>query len=187
MIVILKNVRLIFADLHEARQFQGTGDFTYNATVVIDPVKQADQIKLMESTILKAAQEVWKNKAEATLKALKAADKLCIHDGNAKAEDEKFEGMFYVSARNKVKPKVVDHDPNKDLTAADGRPYRGCYVNIKLDVWAQDNGFGKRINAKLIAVQFNADGDAYAGAPPTVDGFDDISDFGGEETTGLLE
>ena len=29
------------------------------------------------------------------------------------------------------------------LVAADGKPYSGCYVNAIIEVWPQDNQFGK--------------------------------------------
>lgn len=32
---------------------------------------------------------------------------------------------------------------------ADGLVYSGCYVNARIELWAQDNANGKRVNAKL--------------------------------------
>ncbi|MWN55950.1 ssDNA-binding protein, partial [Escherichia coli] len=53
----------------------------------------------------------------------------------------------------------------------------GCYVNAVIDIWAQDNNFGKRINASLGGVQFLRDGDAFAGGGvASADDFDDISE-----------
>jgi hypothetical protein len=60
---------------------------------------------------------------------------------------------------------VIDRD-TKPLTAADGRPYGGCFVDASVDIWAQDNSWGKRINAKLRWVQFRGDGDAFSGGAP---------------------
>lgn len=46
-----------------------------------------------------------------------------------------------------------------------------------IDVWAQDNNFGKRINASLGGVQFLRDGDAFAGGGvASEEDFDDISE-----------
>jgi hypothetical protein len=42
---------------------------------------------------------------------------------------------------------------------ADGTLYAGCYVNAIVDIWAQDNQFGKRINAKLLVVRKKKDGE----------------------------
>ena len=43
--------------------------------------------------------------------------------------------MLFVSARNALRPLVVDVDKSP-LTAQDGKPYSGCYVNASLELWA---------------------------------------------------
>ena len=50
-----------------------------------------------------------------------------------------------------------------------------------LDIYAQDNGYGQRINATLKGVQFIADGEAFAGGAPAGD--DDFEQFTGETGT----
>jgi len=99
-----------------------------------------------------------------------------LHDGDAKAEYEGFEGNKFVSARAKVRPTVFDQQ-RQELSEADGKPYSGCYVNASIELWAQDNSFGKRINAQLRGVQFLRDGDAFAGGsrPADADEFDEIA------------
>jgi hypothetical protein len=75
---------------------------------------------------------------------------------------------------------VVINGQKVVLTERDGKPYSGCYVNVKLDFWAQDNSAdrgGKRINAQIKTVQFVADGDAFGGGTPaSADGFEDLGD-----------
>ncbi len=84
----------------------------------------------------------------------------------------------------KPRPTVIDRDRTA-LIQADGRPYAGCYVNAVVDIWAQDNNFGKRINASLSGVQFLRDGDAFAGGGVAApDDFDDISE--GADAEGLV-
>uniref|UniRef100_UPI0025B91E9B ssDNA-binding protein n=1 Tax=Candidatus Symbiopectobacterium sp. TaxID=2816440 RepID=UPI0025B91E9B len=76
----------------------------------------------------------------------------------------------------KARPLVIDRDRSA-LTAADGKPYAGCYVNATIDIWAMDNNFGKRINASLGGVQFLCDGDAFAGGGvATPDDFENMSE-----------
>ena len=102
-----------------------------------------------------------------------------LHDGDLKEQYEGFPGNFFVTARNKSRPLVIDRDKSP-LTEADGRPYSGSYVNVILDVWAQDNSWGKRVNATLKGVQFSKDGEAFSGsAPASIDSFDDVSDAEG--------
>lgn len=58
----------------------------------------------------------------------------------------------------------------------EARLYSGCYVHAVVDVWAQDNDNGKRINCQLLGVQFAGDGDAFTtGAVGETDDFDDLS------------
>jgi len=77
---------------------------------------------------------------------------------------------------------VIDGDKTI-LKEESGRPYSGCYVNANIEVWAQDNSFGKRINAQLKGVQFYRDGDAFSGsAPSSPDEFDDVGNTGETET-----
>jgi len=66
-------------------------------------------------------------------------------------------------------------------------PYSGCYVNVSMDVWAQANDFGKRINAKLLAIQFEADGAAFGGGEGFASAdFDDTSvEAGADEAFGF--
>ena len=79
-----------------------------------------------------------------------------------KATLDGYEGNLYLNGYNAVRPTVVDRDTTP-LVAADGKPSSGCYVVAILDVWAQDNQYGKKINAQLQGVQFFKDGDAFAG------------------------
>jgi hypothetical protein len=120
------------------------------------------------------AEEQWGQKAKAILAQLRGQDKTCLHNGDLKAQYDGYAGMWYVSARSASKPLVIDRD-KKILEEKDGRPYGGCYVNMSIDIWAQDNQYGKRINATLRGVQFVQDGDAFSGGPPaTPEEFEDL-------------
>jgi hypothetical protein len=156
----LNGVRLAFPALFEAKTVNGEGTPAFSAAFLIDP--KDPQVKVANALIDEVAREKWGGKADAMLKQLRAADKVCLHDGNTKAQYAGFEGMLYISARNDKRPLVIDRDKTP-LQPSDGRPYGGCYVNAVVDVWAQDNNYGKRINASLSGVQFLRDGDAFVG------------------------
>lgn len=182
-VIRLENVRLAFPQLFEAAQVQGEGKPAFSASFLLNPKVNANLIKKVKEISERVAKEKWKDKAPAVLKALDAADKMCLHDGNLKAEYDGYADNFFISARNEKKPDVVDRNKDVKLTAADGKPYAGCYVNASIEIWAQDNKFGKRINASLRAVQFLKDGDAFAGgAPVSEDELEDLSDIGEEDT-----
>jgi len=169
----LTNVRLAFPALFEAKTVNGEGKPAFSAALLIDPADP--QVKTINAAIEACAKDKWGAKAEVMLKQLRAADKTCLHDGDLKASYEGFPGNLFVSARNPMRPTVLNSDKTP-LVAADGKPYAGCYVNVVLDLWAQDNNFGKRVNATLSGVQFLRDGDSFTGGgAASEDEFDDVS------------
>ena len=171
----LTNVRLAFPALFEAKTVNGEGEPAFSAAFLIDPTDP--QVKAINAAIDAVAKEKFGAKAEGVLKQMRAADKTCLHDGDTKADYSGFAGMLFISSRSKTRPGVFDAN-KAPLAAQDGRPYAGCYVNAVVDLWAQDNNYGKRVNASLGAVQFQRDGDAFAGggSPAGADEFDDVSE-----------
>ena len=175
--VRLLNVRLAFPQLFQAKAVNDGDKPAFSASLLIKP--DDPQVKTIVGAIEDAALRKWSTKATPMLNQLKATDKVCLHNGDLKSQYAGFEGMLYVSARNGTKPLVLDRDRTKIVSEALGRPYGGCYVNCDVDIYAQDNKYGKRINATLVAVQFSKDGDAFAGgAPADPESFDDLGDTG---------
>lgn len=170
--VVLSGARIAFAAIWEPKQFNGTGEPACSAAFILDPKTQQSEINKVVESIKAVAAEKWGAKASDMLSVLKAKGDLCLQDGATKANYDGFAGNVFISARNKSRPVVVDKN-KAPLTQADGKPYSGCYVNASIEIWAQDNGYGKRINAKLIAVQFAKDGPAFSGG----EGYTD-DDFG---------
>lgn len=170
----LKNVRLAFPVLFEAKTVNGEGKPAFSASFLIDPADP--QVKAINAGIEQVAKDKWGAKADAILKQMRAQDKVALHDGDLKANYDGFPGNLYVSARSAVRPGVYDADKSP-LVESDGKPYAGCYVNAVVELWAQDNNYGKRINASLSGVQFFRDGDAFAGGGAAdADEFDDLTE-----------
>lgn len=175
MKVTLNDVRASFVNVFDAKAVND-GDPRYSCTLLFG--KDHPAVKLLNTAMLGVAQEQWKDKAGAVIAQLKAQDRLAVHDGATKASTyEGFEGQLFVNASNAVRPTIID-GLRAPLTKADGKPYAGCYVNAIVDIWAQDNKFGKRINASLLGVQFLRDGPKLAGgaAPAAADDFAVIAD-----------
>lgn len=148
----LQNVRLSFPSLFRKAQFQGE-ETKYEGTFMLDKEQHADTIKEIQRAIDTAIKE--------NLKGAKLpADKICLKDGDASGRDE-YEGHYTIKASNSKRPKVIDRDKSP-LSEDDGKPYSGCYVNAVIELWAQNNGYGKRINANLLGVQFAKDGEPFA-------------------------
>jgi len=166
MSIKLNNVRLSFPSLFQKAQFEGA-DTKYEATFLLDKVKHADVITQIEEAI--------KGRIASDLKGAKVArDKLCLRDGD-EVEYDGYAGHMTLKASTKKRPLVVNKDKTP-LTEQDGVVYSGCYVNGIIDLWAQNNQFGKRINATLLGVQFASDGEAFSsgGSSASVDDFDDL-------------
>src|SRR3990170_1144839 len=175
MRLTLKDVRIAYAQgLYEARAGIDGGEPKYSAGFLFS--RDHEAVKQLADAVLKVATEKWGTKALETLKQLKAADRLPVHDGNTKPNSTGYEGNLYLNAGSKVKPLVVDTNPHIVLSMSDGKPYSGSYVNAIIEVWAQDNKFGKRVNASLAGVQFVRDGERLAGGSvATADDFEPIS------------
>lgn len=184
MKIKLNNVRLAFPQLWEAKTVNGEGTPAFSATFLIP--QDHPQMESLMGVVEAVAKDKWGEKAPAMLKQLRAQDKALCHDGDLKAQYEGFGGVLYINARNTTRPLVIDRDKTP-LVAADGRPYAGCYVNALIDVWAQDNNYGKRINAGLQGIQFVKDGDAFAGGGvASEDDFDSCADLSTAEEDSLV-
>lgn len=180
----LNNVRLAFPAIFTAKavatkatqkeadndesnplRFSACGLMTPNHSSLID----------INNTLSVVANEKWGVKGPATLALLRKTLKICLHEGDEKPDYEGFPGNWFISASNKVRPRIVDTN-GAPLEESDGRPYAGCYVNMVVDIWAQDNKFGKRINATLMGIQFLRDGDALGVSNvASIDDFEDLT------------
>ncbi|SRR6056297_1627412 len=161
----LKNVRLSFPSLFRKAQFQGE-ETKYEATFMLDKEEHADEIAEIKAQVKDAIKEHLKG-------AKVPADKICLKDGDESGRDE-YEGHYTIKCSNNKRPKVIDRDKSP-LAEDDGRPYSGCYVNAVLDLWAQNNSYGKRINANLLGVQFFKDGEPFeSGSVADDDDFDEV-------------
>jgi hypothetical protein len=159
MEMIIKG-RAAFLHIFNPTNFQGEGALQYKSTVILpsgDP-----QIADIEKVCEQVGSQQWGTKWPQVKKELVTKDKMPLKDGNQKDHLDGFAGNMFMSTSNKVRPVVVDFDKTP-LVEADGRPYAGCTCNFMIDVWAQDNQYGKRINVKLKGVQFVEDGAAFGG------------------------
>ena len=175
----IDNVRFNFtATLFTAKKGQDANSKEKFSVVSIIP-KDHPQLPQIKAAITAAANAKWGAKAAEVLKALAAGDRICLHDGDAKSEHAGYAGNFFINASNELRPLVVG--PNREvLTAADGKPYSGSYGNVKVEFWAQDNGFGKRVNASLLGAQFIKDGERLSGGGiAAMDDFDAVPQAAG--------
>ncbi len=174
--LLLKNVRLAFPNLFEPTTVAGEGKPRYSAMLILGT--DHPQLAEVKAKMQAVAKEKWAAKAGEVYKSLDKSDKLALHDGDTKAQYDGVAGNLFISAaaQESARPTVIGADKSP-LTERDGKPYAGCYVNVSIDLWAQDNNYGKRINAQLRGVQFYKDGDAFAaGRPADSDEFEEVTD-----------
>lgn len=166
--VVLKNVRLSFADIWQPKAFNPGSPLKYSCNFLLDKETQGDQIKALEKKMQEMALDFFNGKPPKGIKR-------CLGDGEEKSY-EGYEGQMFVSASTVRKPEIIDRD-KMELVELDDKPYSGCYVNAVIGLWVQDNQYGKRVNANLDLIQFVKEGDRFGGGGGSkADLLDDIGD-----------
>ena len=158
----MQAVRLSFPSLFNTAKFGGEDTGKYEATFVLDKVEHAEVIAGIKAQIERLMKEELKGKVP--------SDKLCLKDGDEMGRPE-FEGKYTIKASTKKRPLVINRDKSP-ITESDNVIYAGCYVNAIVSLWAQNNTWGRRINAQLDGVQFCRDGEAFGDGAVSVNEFD---------------
>jgi hypothetical protein len=175
MRILLKDVRIAFPVIWSPKPGPSGGEPAFSAAFILP--KTHRQIGELKAAMKAVAKEKWGAKHESVYKAMEAGNRLALHDGDTKSEYEGYEGNLFVNSRSKVRPNVFDQQRN-DLKESDGKILSGYYVDVSLELWAQDNeAGGKRINAQLRGVQLRRKGDVFTsgGTSADADEFDEIS------------
>jgi len=166
----LKNVRLSYPALFTPKAFEEGQKAKFNCQLILNKRDHAATIEALQGKIDEAAKSFFGK----TVPKLKG---ICLRDGSEKGDKDGYgDEVMFVSASSERRPQVVDRDPSIPLVEADGRPYAGCYVNAMVSLWVQDNKFGKRVNANILAVQFLKDGEPFGESVNATDAFADETD-----------
>src|SRR5690606_35028412 len=96
---------------------------------------------------------------------------------------------WVVTARESRQPSVRDRRGGLilDKSKIENMIYGGCYANILIRPWYQDGqkvgkGYGKRINAGIVGVQFVRDGEPFGeGRIDDTDAWEDVSGQAGSD------
>ena len=176
--IMLKNVVLAFPALAEPQSF-GEGEPAYGAKFPIKP--NSEQQKAIEAAILAEAKEQWKDKADSVISMLAEDNKLCftkkVYRSKKTGEPyQGFDGMHYLSTRNaKTQPTVFNQYGEEVSGKADieRQAFSGAVVNASIEVWAQDNKWGRRVNCTLRGVMLTGEGENFGGgsSPASADEF----------------
>lgn len=197
--VTLYNVRLSFAELWEARSFEGAdgrkskarrkANFLIPKSEAKHPKRAKFKGELMSfaeairrAKIAAIAEKIGMEKARVMVKKIKP-DAYAVRDGDLETWDG-YEGQYYVSAGNTRKVQTVHRDKTP-VTEEDGVLYSGCYVNAVLTFWFQKAGktadgqpLSNAVWCTLEAVQYYDKGDAFGAS--SVDAEEEFDDVSGE-------
>lgn len=129
----------------------------YSGKFMLNAETHEKEIEIIENFLADLKKSYWPNGIK-----MKPAD-LFFRDGDQEGKEE-MEGHWIISASEKAthKPAVLDRDKTP-VTEADDKIYSGAVVNVMIKPWKQDNKWGKKINANLLAVQFVKHGKKFGG------------------------
>lgn len=170
-------VRLSYPNLFEPKSGPDGGKPVFSASFILDKKANGAEIKEIQAAIAKIKTATWGSKP-VQLKGV------CLRDGAEKNDTDGYgDTVMFISARSERRPGVVDRNLSP-LSAEDGKPYAGCYVFATLRLWAQDNKFGKRVNAALRNVQFVKDGTPFGEKPVAAE--EEFAELGGEPADAVV-
>jgi hypothetical protein len=176
--VILKDVRLSYAWLYKKQPAFGgeekdEGELKYSLKALMEKDTETGEANRLavRKMMSKMAKDKWPN----GVPKLKD-EKKCIRDGDDE-DGEEYQNMWYVPANSGDRFPIVNRS-RKPVKEGDSQsPYSGCYANVAIRIWCQDNKWGKRINAEIASVQFLRDGEAFGRTAVNPDDvFEDVSD-----------
>jgi hypothetical protein len=161
--ILLNNVRISYPHIFEPWGKNPTDKKKYSARFLLSKATHTPDIKALLDHSKKMETEEFK-------KVVGGAHRF-IRNGDESGKPEEA-GHWTVSASEDTAPRVIDGH-KKDVDPKSKLIYPGCVVNALIRPWPQNNQWGTKINANLLAVQFVKDGDRLGNGPNTPD-IDDV-------------
>lgn len=190
----VKNVPIAFPAVAEPAAI-GDGSPAYGGKLIIDPTNRA-LVAEIEAAIQLVAETKWKERADDILQLLHEEDLVCFRKKPYRSKKtgkvyEGFEGMYHLGTRSEgTKPTVLDMTGTEVFDKAQKAQliYSGAIVIAKVEFWAQDNQFGRRINCTLNGVMFAGNGQRFGGGagPAAASDFKEFAkepDFGDQDAS----
>ena len=175
MKVTLKNVPATFVNI-----FEPDGKFNrYGFSAPIEP--GSENAKKLQAAIDSVAKEKWGAKAKSVLEKIKEDGNICyLEKPKRNAEGDVYSGyadMYTFNASGTTRPAARDRDGKTPLVESDGKVYSGVIANLIVDIWPQDNQWGKRVNAAPVGFQFIKHGTPLGGTAVAEDAdFEELED-----------
>ncbi len=172
--IFLRNVRCSFPHLFKAPIIDGE-EGSCGVVLLLEPGD--DHTTDLQAQI--------KALSTAKHKRVLPADKVCMRPGADKRVE--YGDLMAVSANVKKGRTPLVLGAGRTVVTGESQCaiYPGCRVTAKIRLWSQDNKFGKRINAELIAIQFVGDDepldDSYVSQEDAMAGFDESEEAAKED------
>ena len=176
MTILLQNVRASFPRIVEPEINKSFPNSPAKFSMNLILPKDHPGVAEFMAEVQKLALDKWKEHAQVILGMANANKKLrCYGAGEEVINSTTFQvypgyaGMLYFSAGSDKDhpPQIVKRDANGIAQVAHDlerqelakRIYGGCYVNVAISPWLQDNAGGRAVRCNLHAVEFAADGE----------------------------
>lgn len=178
--VNLKNVRIAWFFGFEKAKAKNDGEKdAYRVEILVDKDDHKNIAKLDEAALAVMTEALKSEKA--AVKWLKRESGLdgniskdcAIKDGDERdTEDENYEHKIWIRAKSYKQPRILTsegeetRDGEEDLEGNDleGKvPYGGCFANVSIELWGQNNDTGKGLRCNWLGVKFVEDGEAFGG------------------------
>lgn len=146
MLVALKKAHLMHPALQKPIAYTKTATPAYSATLLLD--RDHPQLGELQLAIETVANDRWEHRTEWVFDQLRCNERALLRDGNqkpARAPYTEFVGKRFFTAKSQCAPCVTDWD--ESLLTRRAKRQGVWLVDAEIEVWAQDNSFGKRINA----------------------------------------
>lgn len=162
-VITSKNVRFSYANLLTPKSPVEGAEPVYSVSLIIskDDKFTIDRI----NKAIEAAYEEGANKLKGNAKTVPplASLRTILRDGDVdKAGDEAYKNSYFVNAKSKTKPGIVDADCNPILNPEE-EIYSGMYGRASITFYAYNTGMSKGIACGLNNVQKIMDGDRLGG------------------------
>jgi len=172
--IIIKEARCSFPQLY-GKDTRDDQTFNPGITLILEKEKHAAVIAEIKSQIKATIDGNSKLKKQPP-----TGERICLRLPDR--DELKYKpGNVILKANSQKPPLVLEPNGRTVMTEETDRIYSGCYVNAKIEIWGQANKWGRRVNAKLIAVQFvpkeadSFDG-SYVAPEVAAEGFDSLED-----------
>lgn len=168
--LITDEVRLNFPELFVPKSFEG-GPEKYSVTILI-PKTNTTLIEKINQAVEEALEAGKVSKFGGKIPP-RGSLTLPLHDGDTEKEGNEYQGHYFLTARSKWKPEVVDASLQPIMSESE--IYSGCYGRVSLTFYAF-NKLSKGVAVGLGNVMKTRDGERIGGSSTSA--ADDFAEFG---------